>query len=368
MLFSQPMKPSTEQQAICEAIECLAELTDTGCKELPLPPGSSVDALLQAGPFLFVVEWKSAGAPGLVALAIEQVRRCAAEIERGHPVGDAGVLPAGSPIVPLVVTPFMGEAGRRLCAEQGVGWLDLSGNARIYAPGLKILIDGKPNKYKRRGRPASAFAPKSSRIARWLLMHPTECFTQRQLAQATGMDEGQTSRIVGKLKADGLIVRDDESRIRARDPNLLLDAWRKDYKFSKHSIVHGHVPARSGEALLWQMSRALDHASIPYAATGLASAWSLGHFAGFRIVSLYLRQSPSPDLLAAMSFHEDDRGANVWLITPNDEGVFHGTLDYDGVRCVHPIQTYLDLQAHPERAKDVAEELRTEHLRWRTHD
>ena len=368
MLFSQSMKSSTEQRAICEAIECLAELTDTGCKKLPLPPGSSVDALLQAGPFLFVVEWKSAGAPGLVALAIEQVRRCAAEIERGHLADDAGALPVDSPIVPLVVTPFMGEAGRRLCAEQGVGWLDLSGNARIYTPGLKILIDGKPNKYKRRGRPASAFAPKSSRIARWLLMHPTECFTQRQLAQATGMDEGQTSRIVGKLKADGLIVRDDESRIRARDPNLLLDAWRKDYKFSKHHCVRGHVPARSGEALLRALSANLDRASVPYAATGLASAWSLGHFAGFRIVSLYLRQFPAPDLLAAMSFHEDDRGANVWLITPNDEGVFHGTSAYDGVRCVHPIQTYLDLQAHPERAKDVAEELRTEHLRWRTHD
>lgn len=368
MLFSQPMKPPTEQQAICETIERLAELTDTGCKQLPLPPRSSVDALLQAGPCLFVVEWKSDGSPGLVALAVEQVRRYAAEIERGHSVADASDFPVGSSIITLVVTPFMGEAGRRLCVEQEVGWLDLSGNARIYAPGLKILIDGKPNKYKRRGRPASAFAPKSSRIARWLLMHPTERLTQRQLAQATSMDEGQTSRLIGKLQDDGLIVRDDESRIRARDPNLLLDAWRKDYKFSKHRIARGHVPARSGEALLRKLSADLDHASVPYAATGLASAWSLVHFAAFRIVSLYLRQSPSPDLLAAMSFHADDRGANVWLISPNDEGVFHGAAIHDGVRCVHPVQTYLDLHAHPERAKDVAEELRTEHLRWRTHD
>ena len=358
------MKVPTEQQAVCQAIERLAELTDTACQKLPLRPGSSIDALLQAGPFLFVVEWKSDGSLGLVALAVEQVRRYATEIEKDRQASDAGILPVGSPIVPLVVTPFMSETGRRLCAEQGVGWLDLSGNARIYVQGLKILIDGKPNKYKRRGRPASAFAPKSSRISRWLLMHPAECFTQRQLAQATGMDEGQTSRIVGKLEADGLIVRDDESRIRAKDPNLLLDAWRKDYKFSKHRIVRGHVPARSGEALLWQLSRELGDASIPYAATGLAAAWSLNPFAGFRIVSFYLQQPAPPDLLAKLPFHEDNRGANVWLVSPNDEGVFQGAAIHDGLRCVHPVQIYLDLQAHPERAKDAAQELRREHLQW----
>ena len=362
------MKAPTEQQAIYNTIERLAELTGTGCQELPLRPGSSVDALLQAAPLLFVVEWKSDGSPGLVATAIEQVRRCAAEMERDRHADDVGAIPFGSVIVPLVVTPFMGEAGRQLCAERDVGWLDFSGNARIYTQGLKILIDGKPNKYKRRGRPASAFAPKSSRIARWLLMHPTECFTQRQLSQATGMDEGHTSRLVGKLKDDGLIVRDNEQRIRARDPNLLLDAWLKDYKFSKHHFVRGHIPARSGEGLLRELSADLDRASVPYAATGLASAWSLGRFAGFRVVSLYLQQTPSPGLLAAMPFHEDDRGANLWLITPNDEGVFQGAAAYDGIRCVHPVQTYLDLHAHPERAKDIAREFRREHLQWRTDD
>ena len=362
------MKAPTEQEAICETIERLAKLTDTGCQKLPLQPGSSVDALLQAGPFLFVVEWKSDGSPGLVATALEQVRRCVAEMERDRHADDVAALPFGSVIVPLVVTPFMGEAGRRLCAERDVGWLDLSGNARIYAQGLKILMDCKPNKYKRLGRPASAFAPKSSRIARWLLMHPTECFTQRQVAQAIGMDEGHASRLVGKLEEDGLIVRDNELRIRAPDPNLLLDAWLNDYKFRKHGFLRGHIPARSGEALLWQLSRDLERASIPCAATGLAAAWSLNHFAGFRIVSLYHQQPISPDLLAEMSFHEDDRGANVWFIAPNDAGVFHGAATHNGIRCVHPVQIYLDLHAHPERAKDVAQELRSEYLRWHTDD
>ncbi len=115
------MKAPTEQEPICETIERLAKLTDTGCQKLPLQPGSSVDALLQAGPFLFVVEWKSDGSPGLVATALEQVRRCVAEMERNRHDDGVAALPLGSVIVPLVVTPFIGEIGRRLCAERDVG-------------------------------------------------------------------------------------------------------------------------------------------------------------------------------------------------------------------------------------------------------
>ena len=43
---------------------------------------------------------------------------------------------------------------------------------------------------------------------------------------------------------------------------------------------------------------------------------------------------------------------------PADAGVFQGLVDVDGVRCVHPLQVYLDLAGHPERAAEAADELR----------
>jgi hypothetical protein len=245
--------------------------------------------------------------------------------------------------------------------------LDLSGNARIYAPGLHILVEGKPDRYKRRGRPSSTFAPKSSRIARWLLIHPDEPVTQRELARATDTGEGYTSRIVSTLEADGLIVRTGSGAIQPRDPDLLLDAWREDYRFSKHHILRGHVAARSGEALLGTLVEALHRASADYAATGLAGAWLLDRFAGFRIATLYLADEPAPELLENLPFREDERGANVWLVVPNDQGVFHGACEVDSIRCAHPVQVYLDLQAHPERADEAAKTLRANHLRWSTN-
>ena len=355
------MKAPAEKHAIRRVAERIAELVDADCHTLSMRENHrnlQVDAVLGVGHFVFIVNWKSVGSAASTYSAITQVRRHAEEIKRSGRIDGE--------VVPLIAVPFMGTTGRERCAEYGVAWLDLSGNASISAPGLRILIEGKPNLYKRPGRPSTPFAPRSSRIARWLLIHPTEPVTQRELARATGTDEGYTSRVVGTLEDEGLIVRNDDGAILPREPDLLLDAWLEVYNFNKHYVLRGHVAARSGEALLRQLSARLNRASVPYAATGLAAAWSLDHFAGFRTVSMYLWQEPSSDLIDALSFREDTRGANVWLIIPNDEGVFDGASIRNGIHCVHPVQAYLDLHAHPERAIEAAHELRNEHLQWRT--
>jgi Transcriptional regulator, AbiEi antitoxin, Type IV TA system len=111
----------------------------------------------------------------------------------------------------------------------------------------------------------------------------------------------------------------------------------------------------------------LNQAPAPYAATGLAAAWLWNHFAALRIVTLYLAQEPSPELLARLSFREEARGANVWLVVPDDPGVFQGSAAREGIRCVHPVQAYLDLHAHPERAEEAAATLRARELSWRTN-
>ncbi|MDQ7783685.1 MAG: type IV toxin-antitoxin system AbiEi family antitoxin [Desulfomonilaceae bacterium] len=333
----------------------LAELLDVDRLEVCLDaddPISHTDRVLRAGSLVFVVEWKGSGRSAAISAAMEQVRNRAKGID--------GV------VVPLVAVPFMGEVGRRRCADAGVSWMDLSGNSRIFAPGLRVLIEGKPNRYKQRGRPSTVFAPKSSRIPRWLLMHATQPLSRREIARATGMDEGYTSRIVSRLEDDGLVVGDDNGTIRPRDPDLLLDAWREAYDFSKHHLIRGHVAARAGDALLRQLADVLNHGPVSYAATGLAAAWLLDHFVGFRLATLYLAEEPSTELLSALSFRSEARGANVWLVIPNDEGVFHGATKLGGIRCVHPVQAYLDLGAHTERAEEAAQKLRSEHLRWKT--
>jgi len=347
------MKVPSEQKAIREVAARLAELVGVDRSGIRIEKDRNapqITGIIFAGSFTFIIEWKGSGLAATVDSAVKQVQGYAAEIDGA---------------IPVVAVPFMGDTGRERCAEADVAWVDLSGNARIFAPGLRILVEGRPNQFKRRGRPSSAFAPKSSRITRWLLMHPYEPMTQREIARATDTDEGYTSKIVSRLEHDGLIIRDGAGLIKPRDPGLLLDAWREVYDLSKHQIIRGHVAARSGDVLLKQLSNVLEKASAEFAATGLAAAWLLDHFAGFRTTTLYLADDTLSILIDDVSFREEERGANVWLILPNDDGVFHGASRVDGVRCVHPVQAYLDLEAHPERAAEAAKKLRAAHLNWK---
>jgi len=261
----------------------------------------------------------------------------------------------------------MGHVGRELCEQSGVSWLDLSGNAQIVAPGLRIRIEGRPNKYRDRGRPPNVFAPKSSRIGRQLLFRPQRFQTQAELARQTELDDGYVSKIVRRLELEHFVEANDDGAVRPRDPNLLLDAWHGAYDFRRHRIMQGHVPARSGDELLQRIANQFSQEKLDYAATGLSAAWLLTSFATFRLATFYLASLPSRSLLQEIDFSEEPKGANLWLVLPDDEGVFHGRQTQAGVPCVSPVQTYLDLKDQPERAKDAAVELRSKLLNWGQH-
>lgn len=339
------MKPPPAAQALQEVARRLGEWLE-GRARVVRPAGSAssrADAVIRVGAHAFLVEWKASGDVGGVSAGLRRLAS-AREGSRARRIA-------------LLAVPFMGEAGRRICDESEVSWLDLSGNARIDAPGVHIRVEGKENRFKRRGRPSNPFAPKSSRVARWLLLHPNEFCVQRELAAAIDLGAGFVSRVVRRLEALGLIERNAHGAVRARDPKLLLEAWAERYEFDRHHLLRGHVAARSGEEVLALVSGALSRAGVEHAATGLAGAWLLTHFAAFRSVTCYVAAVPGREALDAIGFEEDERGANVCLALPKDEGVFLGTRERDGVACVHPVQAWLDLKGQPERAGEAARHL-----------
>ncbi len=348
------MMDSIEKQTITKVPGILAKLLELPEKEVvdvSQKSDTGLDFLLKAAGYNFQVECKSSSSRAPLLMALRQVTEARNSFDKDD--------------IPLIVVPYMGRSGMDLCKEHGLSWLDLSGNAHIRASGLLIHIEGRPNKFKKVGRPANVFAPKGARIVRQLLVDPKKGHNQRELSQITGLDEGYTSRIVRRLEELHLIDRDDKGALKPSNPEELLEAWLEAYDFSKHQIIKGHVAARSGEELLKKMTRILFDQKVDYAATGLAGAWQYTHFTKFRMVTLFLTYSPGIKLFDKLHFREDDRGANTWLVIPNDKGVFHGSSDQDGILCVHPVQVYLDLKGHPERAKEAASMVRQKKLKWR---
>ena len=153
-----------------------------------------VDAVVKNGSHQFAIEWKAASSLGHVFRAVHQVREMASALPNS--------------MIPLLVVPFMGESARAYCDELRIAWLDLSGNAKIIAPGLYVHAVGHDNKFRRPGRLGSPFDAKGSRVARSLLMNPDRVVRQRALATATGVNEGHVSRVVGRLMEMGVVERD----------------------------------------------------------------------------------------------------------------------------------------------------------------
>ena len=343
------MRIPPKQYAIEQAVQRLTDLLDAADGPVDVSYGHSpgtlpfADRVFSTPSHTFALCWRSSGALGQVAHAVDQIL-----IARDD---------SPDPTVPVLAVPFMGKSAIECCEQSGVAWLDLSGNARITARGLYVHILGHENLYKRPGRPTSAFAPRGSRIARWLLMNPGEVVLQSTLAASTGLNEGHVSRVVGKLIEMGLVERESRG-VRLTDAGRLLDAWRDEYRFDRHTRLRGHITVGMGERVDQLVARHFTAMGHQYALTGLAAAWRMTRWAGHRLTAVYLDGLPTPGQLDSLGFREEPRGANTWLVVPNDPGVFDGAASVDGMQCVHPLQAYLDLKDHPERSDEAAAELR----------
>ena len=346
------MRIPNEHLAIRQATQRLSELLGELYRSVSYERrvgNFRLDAVVYGSSCHFALEWKRSGGIAHVRLTAQYLKQAIKE--------------SNHPLIPLIAVPYMGDPGRDYCEEIGISWLDLSGNAGIFAQGLHIRERGHRNRFRSPGRVESAFGPKGSRVARWLLLNPNKVFLQREIALHTGLDQGYVSRVVKKL-VDMELVSRQRNGISVRDPDLLLDSWFEEYRFDRNNTLRGHIPALSGHRLARQMAGTLSDMDVQYAMTGLAAAWFYTGYASFRLLTIYLDDLPSGELLKAIGFRDEARGSNTWLITPNDMGVFDGAELASGVRCVHPVQVYLDLKGHPERSVEAAEELRERLLRW----
>lgn len=264
---------------------------------------------------------------------------------------------------PLLVVNHMGPTGRDLCQRAGMDWLDTAGNASItHLPGLRIVVEGKKPQRQTRGRKSNVFAPKSSRVAHWLLLYREGTHSQKAIVDGTRIDKGHLSRILGHMEELRLIRRTKDGITLVNSAGM-LDAWQEAYEPPCGKILKGVIPSRSGMETVGILASHLESREQRYAIGGLSAAWILDGFSDFRLTTCYVDGSVSSSFLKDINFIETERGANVWFMEVADKVAFLGQERRDHVSVTSPWFTYVDLIAHPERSREAAAHLRTNLLK-----
>jgi hypothetical protein len=300
-------------------------------------------------PRMLVIECKSSGQPRNVRAALFQLRSYAARF--------------GDGAIPIFIAPYLSPEAQAVCRENGVGFLDLEGNARIAFDNVFIerLVSSKPPAARRELK--SLFKPKSAQVLRLMLRDPGRGWRVAELAKSAGLSLGHASNVRtglldrewGQLSKNGLFIS---------EPDALLDAWRDAYdppagkRISFYTTLHGSAFEDSVRTILGTQSEKAVFASFsaagwlaPYGRTGIQYFYADN--AGLERLKDRLKLSPSP------------KGENVVVTVPKDDGLFRDAVEpAPGAVCTSAVQTYLDLSAAGERGKEAAEHLRQERLSW----
>ena len=256
----------------------------------------------------------------------------------------------------VVVARYLAPSVREALVEQGVSYIDATGNMRLVvsAPGLFIANRGADNDpWRGPGRPRGTLkGVPAAKVVRALVDY-TGPWSIRELIDLSGASTGATYRVVEYLEREDLVTRDEDGRIVLRDWRRLLQQWSKDYGFVRSSRITRYIEPRGLATLL---TKASDVAGVRYAVTGTTAAAEWAPYAPTRSAMVYVADAAKA--AAAWGLRPGESGANVLLAEPATDVVFERTITtIDGTVIVAPAQVAVDLMTGPGRNPTEAEEL-----------
>jgi hypothetical protein len=245
----------------------------------------------------------------------------------------------------LIIASYLSPAARERLRQANLAFVDLTGNIRLELtePGLYIETQGADVDPDRKEHPSRSLrGGKAGRIVRALL-DAKQPPGVRELAELAGVNPGYVSRVVSLLDREALIERRGRGRIVAVDWPRLLRRWAEDAPLSSRGTQTTCLEPRGPNALLTK----LGDLRMRYAITGALAAAKLAPVAPPRLATIYVDDAAKA--MTTLGLSAADRGANVLLIEPEDEGVFTGAIERNGLSYVAASQTAADLLTSPGR-------------------
>ena len=268
-------------------------------------------------------------------------------------------LPGNASHYGVLLAPFISEESARICADAGIGYADLAGNARLAFDTVYIetRVAGNPFHEKREVR--ALFAPRAARVLRVLLLGPLRSWKVTELAKSAQVSLGWASGFRQQLLAREW-AEEAAGGLRIAKPGAVLDAWVRADDWEKRTRTQDYsVLLTDPTALAEKLRSALEEQ--PPVFTQWFAAWLRHPHTTPVVVTAYVNAFPDETLIRDnLLGRRVSGGGGLKLIVPKDGGVSRPSQTVRGFELVSDVQIYLDLQQAGLRGEEQAAELR----RW----
>lgn len=324
-------------------------------EQVSMPEGCQVDAVIefsiQNGPsFKALAEIKTVATPQNILMVARLLTACVANDKEPDRV-------------PLLVAPYIGAKQAKILADEGISWIDLSGNMSVRVSNrLYIERTGKPNRFPDTAPIKKIFQGTSSLVSRALLLKP-EGFTS--LYEMVNFINDRNAKItlstvskVLKSLEEDLLINKGESLISVADPDKLLERLAQGYQNSTERKRRNSY--RFVIENIQQLSPGLVGESKDYLAFGFYAAQIKG-LAVTDKMTIFVKDIEQFRRKAEeklVSITADEEFGNVIITETNDPGVWFNP-DWrliDSV--VDDIELYLEMISDTPRGPKIAEQLK----------
>ncbi|MGD0994929.1 MAG: type IV toxin-antitoxin system AbiEi family antitoxin [Candidatus Bathyarchaeia archaeon] len=200
------------------------------------------------------------------------------------------------------------------------------------------------------------FSPKASRVLRVLLIDPFKGWTIEDLSKEAKVSLGFTHATVMSLIDQGHVDRNERYRLIVSDPVKLLQRWAAFNNYtSMNTFLNYHTFERDIEVFTSKMQRL---SSAEYALTALAGANLIAPYVRPTTIHFYIKErDKAVNIANQLDLRPTEKGGNVSMVLPYDEGVFYGFTEVGQVIVVSKVQLYVDLFNYPARGEEAADAL-----------
>lgn len=204
-------------------------------------------------------------------------------------------------------------------------------------------------------RTKDIFEPKSSRVIRVLLVRPNQRWRIATLAKEAGVSLGWTHAVVSTLQEQNYVTRDETYHVKVADPARLLRRWGAYHSFlTENKFETFHTFEQQIDRFLNQFKKVEGS----YALTGLAGAWLVAPYVRPVSIDIYIAtRKETSNIVKTLELRPVERGGEVRLVSPNDNGVFYAARSIDRIKVVSNTQLYIDLVNYPARGEEASNKI-----------